>query len=214
MTTGQVSNRDWTTKVLLGIIAGCLVWICASNLAVISRVEAEVSSSANGETLRLQNLLIVDGEGKKRIELSVGDKGPAIQFFDERSRPRIEIVLQDRKPSSVPSLSLLDLDGGRTVILESVSGRRAGGCSSSLILGGLKGAGVVLSADKWARLELLEKRFGGGASVKLMCVPQRGGVLSAFDRDENIRFHLGTNKKGEARLEIFDSDEKVIWKAP
>lgn len=201
MTTEEVINRNWTTKALLSVIAVCLVGVCVGQLRGTSKIE-------------LREMIIVDDAGNKRIALSVGEKGPAIHFFDEKSRPRIELILQDRKPSSVPSLSLLDLDGGRIVKLESVAGRSAEKSSSSLILGGLRGATVVFSADKWARLELLEKRFGGGASVKLMCVPQRGGVLSTFDKDEKIRFNLGTNREGAARLEIFDSEEKVIWKAP
>lgn len=180
-----------------------------------SHIEAAVGSPPNLQIQKLQKLSIVDSKGRTRIELGVGEKGPIIQFFDERSRPRIEIVLQDRKPSSVPSLSLLDLDGWRTATLQSVPGRRAGECSSGLILGGgSKGAAVVLSADKWARLELAERRFGGGASVELMCVPQRGGVLSTSDSKGKNRFNLGPNKEGAAKLEIFNADEKVIWSVP
>jgi hypothetical protein len=213
MIAKDIIRGDWYIRMVLGIIASCGIWMCITDFSVVPQAGAAVSAETNSETLRLKKLSIVDSQGRKRIELGVGEKGPIIQFFDERSRPRIEIVLQDRKPSSVPSLSLLDLDGGRTVILQSVPGRRARECSSSLILGGMKGATVTISADKWARLRLLEKRFGG-ASVEMMCVPQRGGVLSTFDKNEKIRFNLGTNKEGEARLEVFDSEEKAIWKAP
>ena len=86
MTTAKVINREWTAKVLLGVIAVCLVGIFAGQLFGTSRIE-------------LREMIIVDDAGNKRIALSVGERGPAILFFDEESKPRIELILQDHKPS-------------------------------------------------------------------------------------------------------------------
>lgn len=193
-------SSSWFLKATLMIIAACLLLLCVRNMSGSSRME-------------LRTLIIVDDAGKKRMEMSVGDKGPALQLFDEKSMPRIELVLQNFVPAAAPALSFMDVDGGRSLTLQLVPGGRAGECSSALVLSGYKGAMASLGAAKFSELRLSEKR-GGGASASLLCLPEHGGVLTTFDTNDKMRFNLGTNRDGSVKLEILDADETIAWKAP
>jgi hypothetical protein len=84
-------NRRWKKAVLLA--------------AILIAVAAILGMSPPpAKTLDLEVLRIVDGHGKARAVLGMGDEGPTLSLFDDKGRLRANLGLQKEGPS----LDLLD----------------------------------------------------------------------------------------------------------
>ncbi len=142
---------DAYSKVLLTIIAACLVWLCFGRSHFVARVDAQTSQplQVRYQTVWAENFVLVDENGKARAKFGCQAGGsPTLTFDDGKGRDRISLGLAD---DGTPSLVLVDGNGQPRVVLgvakwdDPRTGRSVKTEPSSLILSN-KGGKIIWKA--------------------------------------------------------------------
>jgi hypothetical protein len=131
---------DAHSKILLTIIAACLVWLCFGRPYFVAPVDAQTSqpSQVRYNTVWAKNFVLVDDKGKARATLGCQVGGsPTLTLDDGKGQDRISLGLAE---DGTPSLVLIDGNGQPRVVLgvakwdDPRTGQRVKTAPSSLIL--------------------------------------------------------------------------------
>jgi hypothetical protein len=171
-------------------------------------------------TLELRKLILRDGNGKRRAELAVTEKGRvALAFWDLNGKIRAHVGLGDEDK---PFLSLKSADKKTAVLLAvGESGR------PYIFAGGRKtGAHVQLSGDTITMYDKDRKcRVGLSADDPLVLLFDKGGKarvaldssaegLILMDEQGKRRAVFSTDSNGKSTITMYDAKGDVIWQAP
>ena len=126
---------DRVTKLLLSVIATCLVCICAQGILAprsagaggppraIVRAERFVLQDKDGKERALLTLdeagpilVLTDAQGRNRAALGVMKQGPGLVFWDAKGSSRVGLALE----KSGPALELLDERERRRVAVQAM----------------------------------------------------------------------------------------------
>ena len=131
------------------------------------------------------SLTIVDGEGKLRCQLShAPEQGTGLQLFREGEKLGLSARLT---PEGVPLYGIIDQQGSPRAVLS------------------LGGDGLpflsLQDRDRNRRVTLLSNANGFSG-------------MSVYDGNKTLRAALGMRRGASSRLQLFDAESNVIWKAP
>lgn len=106
-----LSRMDRYTKIVLTVIAGCLIWICAKDLMFVEFARAQDRPDKDRKVVEAEQFVLTSKTGKALARLETGkDAHPSLRFYgknekvtrvfigiDEYGQPRVE--LSDEKGS-------------------------------------------------------------------------------------------------------------------
>ncbi|MEE8169672.1 MAG: hypothetical protein V3T70_03915 [Phycisphaerae bacterium] len=186
-------------KLVLTIIAVCLVWICLRDLSLIGEARAQPDVVVERhEAFEAREFRLVDRKGRVRGRLAMNDKElPELILADPNGKFRLVLAI---KEDGHPRIQLRDRDGlkSRAALSMLSDGRpflsfydSQGRTRVALGLGAGEAPGFVFThTDKHAR---------AGISI----TPDGTARLTFGDDDGGTRLGLGVYPDGSTRLEMY-----------
>jgi len=155
--------------------------------------------------VKAQSLVLVDGQGSKRAELSVGEDGPGLDFYDIQGRRRLRVGFAE---DIAPSVCIYNVQGTALAVL----GVDPSGDNTVLELYGAHGFLVprvkLYAAGDSANLSLLDDR--GRARAHLGVADNGNPFLGLLDSQGEVRVELTVDEHGDSVLRLFDAQGKVF----
>ena len=214
-------KRRLAAVAVLGAVGMLYLLSSSSYLGAQPRAEAQTTRASSEKisgTMTMEHLVLVDPEGRKRLEMGLLDRGcPGINLYDEDGKTRIDLHLT---VDAAPHLDLINEDSGYV----SISANEGG---SGLVMRG-KGRGDIdseaelLANSNCAGVRLLTLGKTEGKSVA-----QRKGqialIIDTGDQEPQFSAKNGAGKwrarylKDEAgirKLILYGEDGGPAWQAP
>ena len=213
--TSLVSKNSVLAVFLVGVIAG----LCLRDTVAAGEGNAAPRSE---DQITCRELTVEDVKGRKRIHLSVTDKGPEVRLYDAKGRRRIQLGLRRRgsddrrEEMDMPYLSLLVSKERPNVMLHSHQSSKEGGAGAGLTVGSTAGPGRIDFAVSTLGEATMKFEHGEALSgVTMESRPSQVATFSISDNEGEPLFRVaGFYDAGFAALRVQTEKGKEPWGSP
>ncbi|GMU34084.1 MAG: hypothetical protein HS101_02550 [Planctomycetia bacterium] len=211
-----MSNRFSATLLIVTLTGGIIIGLSLRD----SRALANSLGDDHGGNITCRSLTIEDARGRKRIRLTVTDKGPDVRLYDAQGRRRIQLGLRRRgsddrrEEMDMPYVSLLDAKEHPNVMLHSHQSSKGDGAGGGLTVGSTAGPGRIDLAVSTLGEATMKIEHGEGLSgVTMESRPSQVAMFSITDNEGESLFRVaGFYEDGFAGLRVQTEKGKEPWK--